>query len=155
MTRLPILACFVSASAIALSLPVQAETIRDLPLDQPTSVNNVQLVCTGIGNSEEHNARWDSYPVKLEVVGGYGQYLADEDIVVGGLGGAQLINVRCDAPWVLMRLAPGRYSAAIDVSGAPPKDVNFTTSATHQRDLIVRFPSKTAGREMGPVRPQG
>jgi hypothetical protein len=155
MTRSTILACILSASTIALSLPVQAEAIRDLPLDRPTSVNNVRLVCTGIGNGEEHNARWRNYPVKLQVVGGYGQYLADENVVVEGRDRAQLINVRCDAPWVLMRLAPGHYSAAIDVPGARPKNVIFTASDMHQRNLIVRFSSKMAGREMNPARPQG
>lgn len=152
MTRSTILACVLTASAIALSLPVQAEAIRNLPLDQPATVNNVQLVCTGIGNGEEHNARWRNYPVKLQIVGGYGQYLAGEGVVVEGRGGAQLINVRCGAPWVLTRLAPGRYSAAIDMPGARPKNVFFTVSDTHQRDVIVRFPGKIAGREMRPSR---
>lgn len=155
MTRSTILACLLSASAVALSLPVQAQTVRDLPLDRPASVNNVQVVCTGIGNGEEHNARWTNYPVKLEVVGGYGQYLADEDVVIKHFGGAQLINVRCDAPWVLMRLSRGHYSAAIDVRGAKPKNITFTASEDRQHDMIVRFPSKMAGREMSPARAQG
>lgn len=44
MTRSTIFACFMSASAIALSLPVQAEAIRDLPLDQPESFLSILYI---------------------------------------------------------------------------------------------------------------
>jgi hypothetical protein len=154
MTRSMIFASLLSASTAALSLPAQAQTARDLPLDRPATVNDVQMVCTGIGNGEEHNARWRSYPVKLEFVGGYGQYLADENVAIRSRGGAQLVDVRCDAPWIALRLAPGRYSASIDMPGARPKDIDFSTPDTGQHDVIVRYPNKMAGRDSDSQRVQ-
>jgi len=133
----------------ALAMPAKGVSIDTLPIDRPMTVSNVEFACTGVGDREQHDARWDRYPVKLEAVGGYGQYLAGEEVTLGGADGAASIHVRCGAPWVLMRLAPGRYAATVGVPGANTKHVAFTVPVEGQRRIIVRFPSKTAGREIG------
>ena len=137
-----------AALALTLALPAQAETARDLPLDRPTHVNDLQVACTGVGDGAQNKTQWSRYPVKLEAVGGYGQYLADETVTIDGRDGAQMMRVRCDAPWVLMRLDPGHYAATVDVSGASSKHVRFMVPAEGQSEVIVRFPKMMAGRDM-------
>lgn len=149
MTRANILISVLATSALAALFagPVQAAVNWALPLDRATDVNNIQFACTGVGGHERQEARWKDYSVKLETVGGYGQYLADEDITVKGRNGDPLLSVKCDAPWVLLRLKPGRYAATIVLPGAPPRQVDFTAPTGGQRDVIVRFPGAMAGRE--------
>jgi hypothetical protein len=136
-----------SAMALCLGLAITSASARNLPIDRPTDVSGIKVACTGIGNREESEARWSNYPVKIQTVGGYGQYLANENIDVHDKSGAEIADLKCGAPWVLMQLAPGRYHAIVQVSNAPARDVNFSVPESGQRDVIVRFPSLTSGRE--------
>jgi hypothetical protein len=144
-----ILAALLPASALVLTLGLaaRADTVRDLSMDRTADVMGVNVACTGVGQGEEHEARWQSYPVKLEAVGGYGQYLANEQLTVSKPDGAQVLRVKCDAPWVLMQLEPGRYRATMSVANAPARNVDFTVPRAGQRDVVVRFPGLMAGHE--------
>ena len=133
--------------SVSFADPALAASVRNLPIDRPQQIDNIQLACTGVGSREQHNPDWNNYAVKLETVGGYGQYLADERVSLRGRNGTVLADARCGAPWLVMQLDPGRYSATVDVAGATTKHVSFTAPARGQRDVIVRFPSKMEGRE--------
>ena len=140
-SRKNFLAACLPASVFALcfGMAAQAQDAGSLPIDQPTQVKGVETACTGIGNREENEARWRNYPAKLEVVGDHGQWLADETVSVDGNG--QALQVNCEAPWVLMRLEPGRYHATVRIPDAAPKHISFTVPQEGQRDVIVRFPT--------------
>lgn len=142
-----VLACLLPASGFLLcfGLAAQAQTAQPLPVDRPAQVNGIKAACTGIGNGEENEARWSHYPVKLEMVGGYGQWLGDENVTL--TGGRTDVSVHCSGPWVLMGLQPGHYRATITVPNAPPKDVAFTVPREGQRDVIVRFHDRMSGQE--------
>ena len=140
---LPVSGCLLCTSMIA-----QASTFTNLPLDRPTRVSGITTACTGIGQMEESNRRWQNYPVKLEAVNRHGQYLADEDVTLRGRNGDEILRVRCDAPWVLMRLQPGRYDAVVSVANARPKQIGFAVPRTGQRDVIVRFSKDSMTRGM-------
>ena len=142
-----ILAALLPASALVLTLGLaaNASAFETLPLDRPTQVSGVHAACTGIGAREEHNKQWRSYPVKLEAVNRYGQYLGDEDLTVKGRGNAIALQVRCDAPWILMGLEPGKYDAVMQVPNAPERKVVFTVLRRGQRDVVVRFSSLGEG----------
>ena len=142
-----ILAALLPASAFVLcmGMAAQAQTPQPLPIDQPTQVDGVRAACTGIGDREENEGRWSSYPLKLETVGGYGQWLGDQDVTVRGRG--EDVNVHCSGPWVVMDLQPGRYDATVTVPDATPKQIRFTVPKAGQRDVIVRFHSRMNGRE--------
>ncbi len=143
-TKTIVAALSASALGLCFAMPAHAQSIRDLPLNQPTDVNNVQLACTGLGDREEQNARWDSYPVKLETVGDHGEYLAGEKVTLRGHDG-QMIKVKCDAPWVLMKLEPGRYSATVQSPNGAIKKISVRVPDNRaQRDVIVRFPQQSA-----------
>jgi hypothetical protein len=136
----------LTACSLACAIPAKAVSIDNLPIDRPMTVSNVAFACTGVGDREQRAARWDKYPVKLEVVGGHGQYLAGEEVTLRGASNAASVQVKCGAPWVLMRTAPGRYFATVDVPGASAKRVAFAVPTRGQRGIIVRFLSKTSGQ---------
>ena len=138
----------VAGAALCVSLSAQAQPSQPLPVDRPVHVDGIRTACTGIGNREEHEARWSNYPIKLESVGSYGQWLGDEDVTVQGRGTD--ISVRCAGPWVLFDLKPGRYSATVSPPNAAPKHIDFHVPASGQRDVIVRFKDMTAGEQSSP-----
>jgi len=126
------LAALLPASAFLLcfGMAAQAQNTERLPVDRPTQVDGIKAACTGIGNGEEEETRWTGYPFKLETVGGYGQWLGDQDVTVHGNGTD--ISVHCAGPWLLMGLQPGRYEATV-------------------ADVIVRFHEKTTGSSVHPM----
>ena len=142
-----VLAALLPASAFVLcfGLAAQAQTTQRIPVDQPTQVDGIRTACTGIGDREENEGRWSSYPLKLETVGGYGQWLGDQDVTVHGHG--QDVSVHCSGPWLMMGLEPGRYEATVTVPDAAPKQIHFTVPREGQRDVIVRFHGRMMGRE--------
>jgi hypothetical protein len=152
-TKERIVAALLPASVfvLCLGMTAAAETIHTLPVDRPAHVMGISIACTGIGQHEENEARWRDYPVKLEAVGGYGQYLAGEEIALQSSDHAEAVHVKCDAPWVLMRLDAGNYTATVTLPNAPAKEVSFTVPRDGQRDVIVRFPSLMVGREQNPA----
>jgi hypothetical protein len=146
-TRQRLLAALLPISGLILcfGMAARAETPRSLAIDQPAQVDGVRVACTGIGDYEEQEARWNNYPVKLETVGGYGQWLGDQDVTIHGNG--QNVSVHCDAPWVVVALRPGRYDATLSIPNAEPKHVAFSVPRSGQRDVIVRFQNRMSGKE--------
>ncbi len=135
----------ISGFALCFGMAASAQTAETLPVDQPQNVDGVQTACTGIGDREENETRWNNYPVKLEAVGGYGQWLGDQDVTVRGKG--HDVQVHCSGPWLLMGLEPGSYRATVAVPNAEPKHVTFTVPKQGHREVIVRFKDKMEGKE--------
>ena len=138
-----------AASATLLSFAAQAavNTPQTLPIDKPTTVNNVGLDCMGVGTRDREHSLARKYSVRLETIGGYGQYLANGDITLRDRRGDKLVDVKCNAPWLMIKLDPGRYGVSVEVPGATPRDVRFAASAHGLRNVYVRFPGKMAGQE--------
>lgn len=135
----------VSAFALCFGMAAQAQTPQRLPVDRPSQIDGIKAACTGIGDREENEARWSSYPVKIETVGNYGQWLGDQDVTVQGRG--RNIAVHCAGPWLLMGLQPGRYEATVAVPDSAPRHVNFSVPREGQSDVVVRFTDRASGRE--------
>ena len=140
-------AAMISTAALTSTVPANAQPAQNLPLDKPTYAGNVRLACTGIGSQSRENPSWNNYPVKFVTVGGYGQYLADEDITLRRRGHDELLHVSCGGPWLLMHLPAGGYTASVDVPGAMAKTVHFNVASNGHREVVIRFPSKMAGQE--------
>lgn len=147
ITKQRILASLLPVSGFVLCFGMAAaqQMPQPLPVDQPQQVDGVKTACTGIGNDSESDTRWSGYPIKLETVGAYGQWLGDADVTVSGQG--QDVSVNCAGPWVLMDLQPGRYRATVTVPDAPPKHISFSVPREGQREVIVRFPNHDTGQE--------
>ena len=141
----------LSAGALAFCFagPAAAQSdYRNLPIDQRTYVNNVPVACTGVGDHEEGEARWNNYPVKLETVNGLGQYLAGEKVTVDGRDGAQMLQVKCNGPWVMMKLDPGRYSATVQAPNGAMRNIRLRVPDNGaQREVVVRFPTQSASTD--------
>jgi hypothetical protein len=136
------------AAAIGVGTAANASPARHLAVDQPTTVNDVRLDCTRVGSDDSHPNVWRNYSIKLETVGGYDQYLANEVISVRDAHGQGLFRIDCGAPWLMMKLNPGRYTASIDVRGAGVRDISFTAPTIGQRRVIARFGNLMKGREV-------
>jgi hypothetical protein len=116
-----------------------AEESVSLPADEPTTVNGVELACTGIGDEAQSDPRWKAFPVRLEFAGGNAQYLADVDVSVSDSTGTQLFQVRCDSAWLLAKLSPGKYVVKGSFRNLV-KSSKFTAPKSGQARVIVRFP---------------
>jgi len=113
------------------------------PDGQPTDINGVQSVCTGVTTDTRMNPAWKDYSLRLEFAGHGGQYLGDETVNVTGNG--QNLSVHCGGPWVLMMLPPGTYRVAANVADAGEKTVTVHVPGK----VVVRFPD--AGGAEGPA----
>ena len=122
-----------------------SEGLHGIPVDQVSTVNGVETVCSGIGKGDETSPPSNGYPVKFEMVGGYGQWLGNERLTISG-NGMQDISVQCSGPWVLMKLNPGNYSVTADVPGAGSKTQKVTVPATGTREVIFRFTNLQQGQ---------
>jgi hypothetical protein len=84
----------------------------NLPVDGTITVNGIEMGCTGIGIEAREEARWAGFPVRVEFSGAQHQYFPGGSLVVKNADHTPLLSVRCDAPWVLLRLEPGKYRMA-------------------------------------------
>jgi hypothetical protein len=153
MTHMKFVAALASASLLSFAAQAAVNTPQTLPVDKPTTVNNIGLDCMGVGTRDRDRSLVKDYSVRLETVGGYGQYLASDDITLRNRHGQKLLNVTCDAPWLMIKLDPGRYDASVAVPGATPRDVWFAASDRGMHEVYVRFPGKMAGREDRMMKP--
>ena len=124
--------------AIGLASPAAADP---LPMDTPTTMNGVEVVCTGIGSSQQ-DPRWPSYPVRVEFSNGGAQYLAGAHVTLSS-GGKQVVAFDCSGSWVLLRVKPGNYkvSATItDQPGSGERSATFSPPASGQKRVVIQFP---------------
>jgi hypothetical protein len=135
--------CLISAaSALAITAASayaqgSAGTPPALQFDTPTTVNGVVSVCTGIGNADETNTKWAAYPVKVEIAGKEGQYLGGATVTIKK-DGSELATVTCAGPWILFKLAPGRYDVTGTIKGEIKTGVVYAPQSGQGR-VILRF----------------
>ena len=133
-----------SAAALALGLgPVVAfaQPVR-VPLDQEATVGGVGVGCTGIGQTK-NDPKWRAYPVKLEFADAQRALLANEVVTVSAGGGAPVLEVACEGPWVLLKLPPGKayhVEASLAQSSAQPRSASVTAPAHGQATFVLTFP---------------
>jgi len=127
-----------AAGATLFTAAASAAPPPSLPMNRPVTTDGIEAVCTGIGLGDEDKLRWNAYPLKVVVAGKGGQFLAGETVSVLK-DGKTLTAVYCDGPWVLFRLAPGRYriDGALDGGAAGTAVV---VPAKGQGRAILRFP---------------
>ena len=123
----------------ALGGTALAEGVTALPDDEPVTINDIEVACTGIGDEAQSDPRWTLYPVRLEFAGGKAQYLADVDVTLLDASGGSLMQVRCDSPWLLVKLPHGKYTVKGTFRNLT-KSSNFVAPKAGQARIIVRFP---------------
>jgi hypothetical protein len=127
------------AAVLAGSAAVSADEAQKLPPDEPTNVNGLDLVCTGVGEDARNDPRWRAYPVRIEFANADAQYLSDAVLAVSTAEGEALFEVTCDSPWVLAKLQPGKYVLRATYEGIV-KTEKFTAPKSGQARFVVRFP---------------
>jgi hypothetical protein len=133
----------IPATATLLSLlagPALAQ--NSIPMDQPMTVSGVDTVCTGIGADAEHDPRWAAYPIRIEFSNGAAQYLSGAHVELATADGKPLAALDCDGPWVLFKLAPGRYKVTatlIDQPGGGTSSAVFSPPASGQKRVVLGF----------------
>jgi hypothetical protein len=133
--------CGAAQSTNAMS---PASAMQPIPVDQETAVSGVQVMCGGIG-SDESDPKYANYPAKVEVAGGYGQWLGDNDIAISG---AQNVSAHCTGPWFMAQLQPGRYTVSV-THGTTTHTARLTVAANGQHKIVVRFPKLDVGKDDG------
>ncbi|MEY4965033.1 MAG: hypothetical protein RL274_616 [Pseudomonadota bacterium] len=118
--------------------------------DTPTTINGVEVVCTGVGSAKD-DPRWGAYPVKIVLATTGGANLANAHVSLSQ-NGKDVAGTDCDAPWILFRPKPGSYTATASLIGGSgaSNSQNFTTSGSGaQKEITITFarPSNTAASQ--------
>ena len=114
-----------------------------LPEDEATTVNGIEVACTGVGDEAISDPRWRAYSVRLEFANGAREYLADLDVTVERPSGDQLLAVRCSGPWLLVNLEPGKYRVRATYEHRLSKTVLITAPDHGQKRVVISFPEVT------------
>lgn len=134
-----------STPVVALGLmlaaaPAGAEPV-DMPLDQPTTLNGIEAACTGVGQTRE-DPQWSTYGVRIEFSNALSEYLGSGAIRLSDRSGTTLLEARCDAPWILLRLPPGAYRVEGWIPGASvkPRSAPISPPRSGQTRFVLQFP---------------
>jgi len=131
-------------AALGCAATARAQDDAALPVDEPITIDGIEVVCTGVGDEARYDPRWQTYSVRIEFAGGDAQYLADLEIAVSDRTGAPIVQARCNSPWFLAELPPGKYTVAGTFEGLT-KTANFTAPQSGQARVVVRFPEIVDG----------
>lgn len=128
------IAAMLFASAQSLPAPPSIA-----PLDVETRLNGVELACTGIGLEARSDPRWGSYGVRVELSNSRNEYLTGGAITLRDGSGRVVLSAQCDAPWLLLRLSPGRYSVEATMPDAAPRSSAFVAPRSGQLRVVLQF----------------
>jgi len=112
-------------------------TIAAAAADKEKTYQGVGYACTGIGD-ERNDPRWAAYPAKVMLTTKGGAFVADGQITIQDAQGKTVLETTCDAPWLLVRLAPGRYQVTAKVADYTQKGT-LIVPAKGQGTLTLRF----------------
>lgn len=128
-------------AGVLAALPAFAADWQPLAVDKETTVNGIEVACTGFGDEAKEDPRWTQYPIRIEFAGAGNEYLADMAISVSTANDRHLFDVYCDAPWLLMRAAPGKYKVVATFANKHEQRATVTIPASGaQVRAIIRFP---------------
>lgn len=138
MNTFAFLASLAIAAVLACAV-ARAADVNTVPEDQTVTINGIDIACTGVGDEARSDPRWRDYPVRIEFAGGEAQYLSDLDITIFDAKGESILEVRCNSPWLLAALPPGKYTVRGTFEHLT-KTAKFTAPSSGQARVIVRFP---------------
>lgn len=132
-----------TAAGFALTTAMMAEQALAVQ-DTPTTVNGVEMVCTGVGSAKD-DPRWKAYPVKIVLATVGGANLANAHVSLSK-GNQEVAGLDCDAPWILFKPPAGSYTATASlIGGSGTAHANFTTSGSGaQKEVTLVFPRTQA-----------
>jgi hypothetical protein len=137
MKLITFLLCLAIA-AVAAYVAARADDADTMPADERIEVNGYALACTGVGDEARNDPRWREFSLRIEFANRDAQYLSDIDVKLSDAGG-ELFAVRCESPWLLADMPPGKYTVTGTFEGIA-KTVKVSAPATGQARIVIRFP---------------
>ena len=128
----------IAALALVPALAQQGTIV----MDQPTTVGNVETVCTGIGSDAQHDPRWLAYPVRIEFSNGGAQYLSGAHVELSSASGKPMAALDCAGSWVLFKLAQGNYRVSATLTGQQgggTSSATFSPPRSGQKRVVLGF----------------
>lgn len=125
----------------AVALPAKADP-TEVKLNEETTIGGIGVACTGVGQSREQ-PQWRTYPVKLVFADPKGLLLADVTVTVTDAKGAQVLQMHCGGPWVLLKLPAGKsfkVQAQLAQSGTAPRTNTVRAPSHGQATVVFTFP---------------
>ncbi|HEY3637041.1 MAG TPA: hypothetical protein VGK90_02735 [Rhizomicrobium sp.] len=120
-----------------------ANAQQHMPMDTPTTIGGVQVVCTGVGDGAQTDPRWHAYPIRIEFSNKAAQYLSGAHVDLSTSAGKTLASVDCDGAWVLFQLPSGSYKATATLLSQPgggSASASFSPPASGQKRVVIQFP---------------
>lgn len=111
----------IGASALVMALPALAMNDQALPVEH--HAGSVAYLSGGVGVDEANaiKAAAAHYPLEIELLKhtrqGENEYLAGDRVVIRDTKGNTVLDARTDGPFLLARLAPGRYTVTAQDDG--------------------------------------
>ena len=140
----PLAAGFAVLAIAGVALPARADP-TEVKLNEETTIGGIGVACTGVGQSRDQ-PQWRTYPVKLVFADPKGLLLADVTVTVTDAKGAQGLQMRCEGPWVLLKLPAGesfRVQAQLTQSGTAPRTNTVRAPSHGQATVVFTFPDAT------------
>lgn len=130
---------FLLFTLIAFAAMVAAPPARSAD-DQVMSSGTVKFVSGGVGEDSAARiaALSKDFNLKLLFAQKDGHYLADVAVTISDAQGKKLLAAVAEGPWLLARLAPGKYQVTAAFEGESFTRAT-TIPATGQRELIFRW----------------
>lgn len=130
------------AAAAALAAPPPAAAAPTVvPVDAAMTIDGVDVACTGIGLDARSDPRWLAYGLRIELSNSRNEYLVGGAFSLRDAGGRSLLDVSCDAPWLLLRVPPGSYvveARTADRQGA--RSARVSPPKAGQTRVVLQFP---------------
>ena len=126
---------------IAAAGAASADATR-VPLDTSTTIGGVEVACTGIGQTKD-DPKWLAFPVRVEFADKNHAYLANETLTLFDPKGAQVLEVSCEGPWVLLKLPAGaayKVTAQLGEAGTAPRSATVKAPKHGQTRFVLTFP---------------
>lgn len=137
------LACgFVAGASLIASAGAAVADPVHVPLDTSTTIGGVEVACTGIGQTKE-DPKWLVFPVRVEFADKNHAYLANETLTLFDPNGAQVLEVSCEGPWVLLKLPVGKpYKVSVQLheEGTAPRSATVKAPKHGQARFVLTFP---------------
>lgn len=136
--RKPMLA-FALATATVLPVAAPADDMSAAPPNDTVqmSASGLRYACTGIAESK-FDPQWEAFPLKLVVATVEGGYLGDFTATIADGSGATVFDAHCLAPWMLVDLPAGNYTATLTARGTYEKTIDVEVGSG-QNEVTVHF----------------
>jgi hypothetical protein len=127
-------------------------------MDSPIMIDGISTVCTGIGDGAQNDARWASYPIRIEFSNRAAQYLSGAHVVLSNASGKALSAFDCAGAWVLLKVPAGNYKVTANLlwnQGGGVRSATFSPPESGQKRVVLQFPIGEAAAKTTATAPSG